>query len=206
MRREEIARAALRIVGERGLPDLTAATLADAIGVTSGALFRHFASRADILRAAVTHGVARLAGTFPDATLPPLRRLLALARARIRLLVAEPGLAWLLRSDEAHLALPGDAVDRLRECAEESRAFLLAALRDGQRDGHVRADLPPVVLVVPVLGTIHALVGPPGVHRLAHHRPVDPEPVLAGLARLLAPPGGRLPHGRRSAPRKPSHP
>ena len=104
-RRDEIARAVLRIIGERGLTSLTIATIAAEVGVTNGALYRHFASLDEILEETVRHGVERIDATFPDPSLPPVERLLALAGNRVTLLGGDPGLAWLLRSEQVYLSL-----------------------------------------------------------------------------------------------------
>ncbi len=189
-RREEIARAVLHIIGRRGLTSLTMSTLAAEIGVTSGALFRHFKTRDDILREVVRHGVAKIDRTFPDKSLPPLERLFTLARNRIRLLGPDPGLAWLLRSEQAYLTLPEDAVDELRDVVRRSRRFLLKAIRDGAAQGSIRSDIPPEVLLVPIIGTIHTLIGTPGAAQHAqgkrHH---NTSRVLAALERMIIPPG-----------------
>ena len=150
-RREEIARAVLHIIGRRGLTSLTMSTLAAEVGVTSGALFRHFQTRDDILREVVRHGVAKIDRTFPDKSLPPLERLFTLARNRIRLLGPDPGLAWLLRSEQAYLTLPKDAVNELRDVARRSLRFLLKAIRAGAADGCIRSYIPPEGLLLPLL-------------------------------------------------------
>ena len=129
-RRREIALAVLRIIGERGLTSLTTATLADEVGVTTGALFRHFASLDEILRETVRHGVEKMEETFPDASLPPLERLLGLARNRVELLRSDSGLEWLLRSEQAYLTLPDEAVASLKALVRRSRRYLLDAIRE----------------------------------------------------------------------------
>jgi len=187
-RREEIALAVLRIIGTRGLTSLTTATIAAEVGVTTGALYRHFASLDEILTETVRHGVERIEATFPDRTLPPLERLLVLARNRVRLLGGDAGLAWLLRSEQAYLTLPKDAAGRLRDVTRRSRRFLLQALRKGADDGSIRGDIEAELLLIPVLGTIHAVIGSGDPHRRPSRgkRP-DPERVLSALARLLQP-------------------
>ncbi len=187
-RREEIARAVLHIIGRQGLRSLTTSTLAAEVGVTTGALYRHFASLDEILTETVRHGVDRIQATFPDEGLPPLERLLTLAGNRVRLLRGEPGLAWLLRSEQAYLALPEEAGRSLRQAARRSRQFLRRALADGAADGTIRSDIEPDVLLVTVLGTIHGLVGHggPSASRSGYRRP-GPDRVLSGLARLLEP-------------------
>jgi len=190
-RREEIAQAVLRIIGERGLTSLTTATIAAEVGVTNGALYRHFASLDEILTETVRYGVERIEATFPERPLPPLDRLLALARNRVRVLGDDPGLAWLLRSEQAYLSLPADAVDRLRDAVRRSRQFLLRALREGAEGGSIRGDIEAELLLVPVLGTIHAVIGTGEAHRRqARDKQPDPERVLSALARLLEPPRG----------------
>jgi AcrR family transcriptional regulator len=187
VRREEIARAVLRIIGERGLTSVTTANLAAEVGLTTGALFRHFASQDEILREATRHAVSRIEATFPDEALPPLERLLALARNRISVLGADPGLAWFLRSDQAALALPADAARLLFDLAGRSKAFLLAALREAAAEGRIRDDISPGILLVPVLGTIHTLIGMSGVRGRSEASASNSEQILAALLRLLSP-------------------
>ena len=75
-RRREIAQAVLRIIGERGLTSLTTAAIAAEIGVTNGALYRHFSSLDEILIETVRQGVVKIESTFPDPALPPIERLI----------------------------------------------------------------------------------------------------------------------------------
>lgn len=199
-RRREIALAVLRIIGERGLTSLTTAALADEVGVTTGALFRHFASLDEILRETVRHGIEKMEETFPDESLPPLVRLMSLARNRVELLRSDSGLAWLLRSEQAYLTLPGDSVASLKALVRRSRRYLLRAIREGASAGSIRDDIDAEALLVPVMGTIHALAGMQGAHHLA--RKTDRrqrDAVLSALERMITP-EGRAARGRRARP------
>jgi AcrR family transcriptional regulator len=194
-RRREIGGAALRIVGREGVTALTTANLAREVRLTTGALFRHFETLDDVLREAVRQGLEKMESTFPEPSLPPLERIATLARNRVAVLSVDPGLAWLVRSEQAVLLLPADAVESLQEFVSRSRRFLLEAIQEGVRQGSIRRDIEPQALLVLVAGTIHALVGMPGIHRLAKSsRTVSPEQVLEGLMRLLGP-GGRRRRG-----------
>jgi TetR/AcrR family transcriptional regulator len=51
-RREEIVRATLDLVADRGVEGATMTRIATAVGVTEGALYRHFESKEEILKAA----------------------------------------------------------------------------------------------------------------------------------------------------------
>ncbi len=191
-RRQEIAEAVLRIIGDRGITALTTTTLATEVGLTSGALFRHFASREEILQEAVRLAMRKIEETFPDDSLPPMERLLNLAENRVMLLGSDPGLAWLLRSEQAFLELPEAAVASLRELVTRSKHYLLTAIREGAAAGSIRKDIEPEVLLVTVMGTVHALIGIPGMHgHSGQSRKQSPGQVLTALRRLLAPPPGQ---------------
>ncbi len=187
-RREEIVRAVLEIVGEGGLSALSTAALAERVGLTTGAIFRHFASMDEVLMETVRRGVARIETVYPDPRLPPVERLVGLMRNRAELLGSEPGMAWLVRSDEARLALPPEALRYLETLVRHSRSFLLDALEEGMRDGSIRDDLDPDQLLVPLMGTLQALIGLSGVHGEAAGGGPGVERVLEGVRRLITPP------------------
>jgi AcrR family transcriptional regulator len=67
-RREEIVDAALRLLGEVGLEGTTATRIAEAVGLTPGALYRHFDSRDAIVRAANEAASSRAMSWFETAT------------------------------------------------------------------------------------------------------------------------------------------
>lgn len=189
-RREDVFRAVFRIIGERGVTSLTTTVLAEEVGVTTGALFRHFPSRDAILQDAVEHALVKIEETFPPRDLSPLDRVVGLARNRVRLFGSEPGLAWLVRSEQAYLTMPAGAVERLRGVVKRSAAYLLQAIRDGVSQGSIRDDIEPEDLLVVVMGTIHALLGDRGVHRRGtrgSRRNTDR--VLAALERMMSPDG-----------------
>jgi AcrR family transcriptional regulator len=187
-RRKQIAQAVLHIVGTTGITSLTTTNLAREIGVTSGALFRHFKSRDEILGEAVRYATRQIDETFPDETLPAPERIVMLAKNRLQVLRSEPGVAWLLRSEQASLALPVDAVRLLRSRAERTKQYILAAIEDGVAKGSIRGDITPEILLVPIMGTIHAVLGMPGITgKTTAKESSDPDAVLSALVRMIAP-------------------
>ena len=187
-RREQIVSAVLEIVGEQGISALTTATLAEAVGVTSGALFRHFDSIDEMLEETARYAASRIDETFPDDALPASERLHRFTRSRVELLRAQPGIAWLLRSEQSHLALPPGAIVLLQKRVQRSRRFVLAALKEGMADGSVRDDVEPASLFVIVMGTIHTLVGRPrGRRKKTGQLSKESSGAISALMRLIAP-------------------
>ena len=187
-KRTEIADAALHIIGTQGIAELTMANLAQELGVSNGAPFRHFKSRDEILEE-VARRVAELVGeTFPEPSLPPLERLEGLFRARTKVLGKECGIARLIFSDQFTKALPPEAAAHIHGIVKRTRTYLLQALKDAAQAGLIRQDLPPEDLLLPVVGTLQHLgfltaLSPEGIR---FKRP-ETSRVLATLLTLLRP-------------------
>ncbi len=183
-RQVELADAALRIIATRGIAALTTRNLAEEVGLTTGAIFRHFASLDALLDAVSKRVEEVLEGTYPSAALPPIERLDRFIEARSAAVGARVGIFRLLLSEQFLLALPEASAARLRQAVQKTRGFVLTCIRDGQRLGEVRDDLDATALAVIALGALQMLV-------LASANPSDhateARSVRAALRALLAP-------------------
>lgn len=157
LRQAELVDAALHIIATRGITALGTRSLAEAVGLSSGAIFRHFASLDQLLEAVVTRVETTLESTLPPAELPPAERLARFLEARGEAVGDRLGIVRLMLSEQFLLALPPEGSARLQACVQRSRAFVALALRDGQREGVFRADLPVETLVPIVIGTVQVL-------------------------------------------------
>jgi len=156
-RRLEIAEAAIRLAGERGGAALTAAAIAGQVGLTSGALFRHFDSIDAILSASVERARGWVEGALPDKALPPTERLEALITSRVRLLGEHPGVLWLLLSDQAATRIPEAARARLAELSLITRTELSLAIEQARALGELRTDISAEAQLTTLIGAVHAL-------------------------------------------------
>ena len=155
-RQAEIADAILRIVGREGIGALTMERLGRELGITSGALFRHFPSRAAMLNEAAQRAVALLEATFPPADLAPLERLRLFLEMRTRLAAEHAGIPQLVFSEQFGKAMPPKGARALRGIVLRTRDFLAEALREAGAGGDVRRDIPPEELAATVMGAILA--------------------------------------------------
>lgn len=184
-KRLEIADAALRIIETRGIAALTTSALATELGVSSGAPYRHFESREQILEAVVLRVEEMILGTFPPATTPPLDRIQALLLARVKMVEGNRGIGRLMVSEQFALVLPPSAAARLGSVVIRTRAFLLDALAEAQRAGAVRTDLTPKALLRVVFGLLLHLVHSQAVGQA---RAEDLEETRTTLLAILRPP------------------
>jgi AcrR family transcriptional regulator len=179
-RQVELTDAALRIIATQGIAALTTRRLAAEVGLTTGAIFRHFASLDALLDAVVARVEAVLAATFPPATLPPLAQLEQFITARSTAVGSQLGILRLVLSEQFLLALPERSSKRLAACVQRTRAFVIATVRSGQADGTIRVDVAAEVLAPIIMGTIQMLA-------LRRGPLADASQIRAGLLTLVQP-------------------
>ncbi|MCC6999398.1 MAG: TetR/AcrR family transcriptional regulator [Deltaproteobacteria bacterium] len=197
LRQVELTDAALRLVATRGIAALTTRSLAAEVGLSSGAIFRHFASLEALLEAVVARVEAVLESTYPAADLPPVERLRRFVVARSTAVGSQLGILRLVLSEQFLLALPRRGSDRLTACVQRSRAFVLACLREGQRSGELRAELPAETLAPIVMGTVQMLALSP---LRARRREAEARRVVDSLFALLGSPVVARSSSRKRSP------
>ena len=144
IRRLQIIENARALVADRGMEGLTIKILARAVGVTEGAIYRHFRSKHEILLGLIDDIDTRLRERLErDETSEetPLETLESVFRSRLsaaerRLGVLSIVMAEVLLSDDDQLR------QRMMEVIEGYLARVEAVLGDGVRMGEVNPDMP----------------------------------------------------------------
>jgi AcrR family transcriptional regulator len=162
-RRQEIADAALRVIAEQGLGRFTALAIAREVGLTDGALFRHFATKEAIVLAAIDRVGEILFDGFPPQGEDPIERLGAFFRRRVEMIGGHPGVARLVNSEDLARAAPPEGVARVAEFRRRSQAFVRSCLAEAGRRGLLAPGLTPAEAAVIVLGSLMALAHFPAV-------------------------------------------
>lgn len=184
LRQAELTDAALHLIATRGVAALSTRSLAEAVGLSSGAIFRHFDSLDSLLEAVVARVEAVLEATYPPPTLPPRERLARFVEARSTAVGDRVGILRLVLSEQFLLALPRNGSERLTSCVKKTRAFVLGCLREGQAAGEIRADVPAEALAPIVMGTVQMVAFSGGG---AGPKAGEAQAVRDALATLLAP-------------------
>jgi AcrR family transcriptional regulator len=184
-RQVELTDAALRIIETKGIAALTTRSLAQEVGFSTGAIFKHFASLDALLDAVVARVETVLESTYPPPTVPPAERLERFIEARSSTVGNQRGILRLVLSEQFLLALPMSGSLRLANCVQRTRAFLFECIREGQDAGVLRGDLPAETLVPIVMGTVQMLALSP---LKAQQRDAETRAVLGSLLTLLRTP------------------
>lgn len=157
MRQVELTDAALHLIATHGIAALSTRSLAAHVGLSTGAIFRHFATLEDLLVAVVASVAPMLTETLPAPSLPARERLVQFIAARSEAVGKRVGILRLMVSDQFTLALPPRAVTMLASYVEQTRRFVLGCIVEGQTTGAFRRDIDAVTLGIILMGTMQML-------------------------------------------------
>ncbi len=158
-RQDQIVVAALALLADTPLVDLSTRSIARMVGLTQPALFRHFDSREALLLAVVSHARALIGAEVVDRINPhgpALDQLDAVVTTLLGWVETHPGLPRLLFGDPS-----GDAAAlrvSLRHLVSMQRTVIAELVRMGQRSGELRADLDGNSVATLVVGMIQGVV------------------------------------------------
>lgn len=185
VRQAELTDAALRIIATQGIAALSTSSLAREVGLSTGAIFRHFSTLEALLDAVVARVEAVLSSSYPDPDLPAMERLERFIENRSVAVGEQLGILRLVLSEQFHLALPRGGSARLSACIDQTRAFITTCLREGQSTGEVRTDLSAESLTPIVMGTVQMLALSTSK---ARKRQAETRAVLGSLLALIRKP------------------
>lgn len=159
-RQAEIVATALRLACETSPALITTADIATAIGVTQGAVFKHFPTKDAIWLAAmrwVRETLLRSLQAAADQTASPLEALAAMFRAHVEFVIAHPGVPRFIFNE---LQQPADSAAKLevRALLQGYRKLLLGRLNQSVEQKLVSQDLDPEAAATSFIGLVQGLV------------------------------------------------
>jgi len=136
-RQAQIKKAVLDIISEEGLHNLSSRNLAKRVGITDGAIFRHFKSMRDIIKNImddVQRDLMSRLNSIANSNAAADKRLLLFLQTHIGYLATNRGIAVLLFSEAAHLNNKG-LREHLRAILSEQKSLIGKIIRDGITEG-----------------------------------------------------------------------
>lgn len=159
-RQREIVAAVLALARERGPDAITTQAIADQIGVTQGALFRHFPDKEAIWLAVFVWVREALGAVFTKAvekSRSPLGKIEAAFLAHVAFIAANPGVPRVMFHE---LQYPGDSPVRaeVRTMITTYRKRLALLFTEAKAAGELPADLDTALAPVLFIGAVQGLV------------------------------------------------
>ena len=159
-RQREIVAAVLALARERGPDAITTQAIADRMGVTQGAVFRHFPDKQAIWLAVFASVRESLGAALTAATEQvdsPLAKIERAFLAHIAFIVANPGVPRVMFHE---MQYPGDSPVRaeVRAMITSYRERLTLLFRQAKAAGELPRDLDATLAPVSFIGAVQGLV------------------------------------------------
>lgn len=154
IRQEQIKRAVLDIVAEDGLQNISTRNLAKRIGLSEGAIFRHFPSIRDIIKGIMEDVASDLIGPLRNIVLKPERaedKLFKYLCQNVKYLKENRGITMLLFSEAAHLG-DKELKDKLNQILAEQKQFIIKIVKDGISEGAWNKNTNPEDVAIIYMG------------------------------------------------------
>lgn len=150
----------LELAGESNPSDITTSQIAEKMGVTQGAIFRHFPTKSAIWSAVMDSVSRRLLGRVEEAAAEhadPIEALRAMFTAHVQFVAAHPGVPRIVFGE---LQRRGDTVAKtaVRKLLSRYAVVIEMQVKRGQAMGLIRRDLDPPALASLYIGTVQGLV------------------------------------------------
>ena len=159
-RQASLVQAAVRLAAERSPAEVTTTDLAQAVGITQGAVFRHFARKEAVWLAVLDWATEQLLGELQAAAQAaphPLAALQAVFKAHVDFVIRHPGVPRLIFQELQHA---GDTPlkAQVRGLMQRYRALVIGLLEQARGQGQLlpQADLDAATVLF--MGAVQGLV------------------------------------------------
>ncbi|HCL56978.1 MAG TPA: TetR family transcriptional regulator [Spirochaetia bacterium] len=159
-RQKEIIEASIKIISEKGIQKLTTRMIAEEMGMTEAALYRHFKNKSDIILSLLTQFEENVDSFFraseksPDLGLEYLRKNF---RQRTEMLSSRPHYARVIFSEEIFQDDPRFA-EKVLQIMEKHRSLLLKILSGAKEKKEIPDNLPLEQTALVIMGSFRLLV------------------------------------------------
>lgn len=160
VRQASLVAAALALAAQRSPAGITTSDLAQAVGITQGAVFRHFASKEAVWLAALDWASDTLMAqlnTAANAAPGPLAALQAVFIAHVDFVVAHPGVPRVIFQELQH-AEDTPLKARVHSLMQQYRALLVGLLQRAHQQQLLAANTDLQAAAVLFVGSVQGLV------------------------------------------------
>ena len=137
IRQEQIKKAVLDIIADEGLQNISTRNLAKRIGLSEGAIFRHFPTKRDIIKGIMDDVANDLIGSLRNIVLKPEKaedKLFKYLCQNVKYLKENRGITMLLFSEAAHLG-DKELKEKLNHILYEQKQLIIKMVKDGISEG-----------------------------------------------------------------------
>ncbi|MCB5278253.1 MAG: TetR/AcrR family transcriptional regulator [Candidatus Cloacimonetes bacterium] len=186
-RQMEIVKAAIQVIAQQGYEKLTTKKLAQSIGVTDAALYRHFESKKELIRMVLCYFEqvsCEVIQRINSLQISPLEKVSRFVLDRYEIFENDPDLAMVMFSEELFKNDPSFE-ENLLSIMHIHRDEVMGYIMQGQRIGQIRENLNPMHLFRMIVGSMRLLVTQWNMSRHAFNLQAEGKSLLNTIIQLI---------------------
>lgn len=181
---EKFINAALKLIAEVGINKLTMRRLAEELGLTEAAMYRHFSGKRDLLCKLIdTFDIDLAQGENQSVGFAAVEEFV---RCRVNQVLSNPDFSRVLFAEELFMNDP-DFSEYMRGMMHRHRNFLATHFKKAQELGEIRPNIPINTLFRLVIGPVRLLIKQWGMNGGAFDLRQESEELIGHLRSILRP-------------------
>jgi len=159
-RQIEIVEAATKLIGEKGIQNLTTNNLAQEIGFSEPALYRHFSGKTEILKSVLIYYKLQLKNGLQsvlDTELTGLQKIEEMIKFQFNHFSNNPAIIMVIFA-ETSFQYDSGLSNVVLEILEQKQQFVSQIIRTGQEEGTIRKDIEAKQIATMIMGNMRFTV------------------------------------------------
>jgi AcrR family transcriptional regulator len=159
-RQIEIIQAATKLIGEKGVQNVTTKHLADEIGFSEAALYRYFKSKTEILQSVLEYYKQKMRSSVEGIIAKPgtgREKINRIIKFQFELFTKEPAIIMVIFA-ESSFQYNNTLSNTVSILLNQKQELINRLLKQGTKDGSIRTDVKPEQLTSIILGSMRFTV------------------------------------------------
>jgi AcrR family transcriptional regulator len=158
-RQQQIVITAIKLIADKGIQNLTIKNLSKEIGITEPALYRHFSSKLEILKAVITNFQIKMKPAIEKLkkSTNSLNKIESFILEHLKIISNNPDFAKVIFS-EANFQNEDELILKMNNMMNQSHKILETVVQSGQHNNEIRSDISSLNITRMIIGSMRLLV------------------------------------------------
>ena len=158
-RQQQIVETAIKIIANKGIQNLTTKNIAKEIGISEPALYRHFNSKLEILKAVISYFQIKMqpASERLNNVSNSIKKIEKFMLEHLKIISNNPDFAKVIFS-EANFQNEEDLMLKMNNMMNHSHKILETIVQSGQKKNEIRSNISSLSIIRMVIGSIRFLI------------------------------------------------
>jgi len=158
-RQQQIIESAIKIIANNGIQKLTTKKLAEEIGISEPALYRHFNNKLSIMKAIIKYFQIKMQPAIIElnSEIDSIQKIKNFFYEHLRIMNCNPQFAKVIFS-EANFRYDEDLISKMNNMMTRSQNLLESTIQTGQQSNEIISDITPLTLSRLIIGPLRLLI------------------------------------------------